>query len=105
MSVAAFANLPKIRDRARRVVEADRALLRQFTAVPPHGTTVFLKLGLPDADPFLARLRTECETSAVPGKFFEMPGHIRIGMGVDHEMFGEGAKRLFGLARQTGALQ
>jgi len=30
----------------------------------------------------------------VPGRFFEMPGHIRIGMGVDHEMFAEGIRRL-----------
>jgi len=30
----------------------------------------------------------------VPGRFFEMPNHIRIGMGVNHEMFGEGLRRL-----------
>jgi aspartate/methionine/tyrosine aminotransferase len=78
-------------------VEADRAVLNGFVAAPPHGTTMFLSVGMPDAEPFLARLRAEQETSAVPGKFFEMPGHIRIGMGVDHEMFAEGAKRLFSL--------
>ena len=101
LSVQAFANLDRIRERARRVVEADRAVLRQYAAGPLHGTTLFLDLGVPDAEPFLARLRSECETSAVPGKFFEMPGHIRIGMGVDHEMFTEGTKRLFDLAAQT----
>jgi aspartate/methionine/tyrosine aminotransferase len=94
LSVAAFANLDTIRERARRVVDADRAVLNEFVPAPPNGTTAFLNLGIPDAEPFLARLRAEYETSAVPGRFFEMPGHIRIGMGVDHEMFAEGVGRL-----------
>ena len=101
LSVQAFANLDRIRERARRIVEADRAVLRRYAPAPPHGTTMFLDLGVPDAEPFLERLRAEYETSAVPGKFFEMPGHIRIGMGVDHEVFTEGAKRLFALAAQA----
>jgi aspartate/methionine/tyrosine aminotransferase len=95
LSVAAFAQLDAIRERARKIVEADRAVLAQFTAAPAQGTTLFLNLGVPDAEPFLARLRSEQETSAVPGRFFDMPGHIRIGMGVDHEMFSEGIRRIF----------
>jgi len=48
-----------------------------------------------DAPPaFLTRLRSKYETSAVPGKFFEMPDHFRIGMGVNTEMFGEGLHRI-----------
>jgi aspartate/methionine/tyrosine aminotransferase len=46
------------------------------------------------ADEFLARLRAEYDTSAVPGRFFEMPDHFRIGMGVNHEMFVEGLRNL-----------
>jgi len=34
------------------------------------------------------------DTSAVPGRFFEMPDHFRIGMGVNTEMFAEGLKRI-----------
>ncbi len=95
LSVAAFENLAAIRDRARKIVEADRAVLREFLPdTPAFGTTVFLNLGLPDAEPFLERLRAEFDTSAVPGRFFEMPGHIRIGIGVDHAMFTEGLSRL-----------
>ena len=45
-------------------------------------------------DDFLARLRTEYETSAVPGHFFGLPNHFRIGMGVDTEMFREGLQRI-----------
>jgi hypothetical protein len=102
LSVAAFENLDAIRERARRVVEADRALLGDFldghralSAVPTKwGTTAFLRLTSGDADGFLSRLRAEHDTSAVPGRFFEMPGHFRIGMGVDSEMFAEGLRRM-----------
>ena len=102
LSVAAFANLEAIRERARRIVEADRALLGDFlerhrtvSAVPTEwGTTAFVRLASGDADGFLAKLRAEHDTSAVPGRFFEMPGHVRIGMGVDSEMFAEGLRRM-----------
>jgi len=47
-----------------------------------------------NTDSFLERLRMEFETSAVPGRFFEMPDHFRIGMGVNTEMFAEGLNRV-----------
>jgi aspartate/methionine/tyrosine aminotransferase len=47
-----------------------------------------------NADVFLERLRAKFETSAVPGRFFEMPDHFRIGIGVDTEMFAEGLNRI-----------
>jgi aspartate/methionine/tyrosine aminotransferase len=53
-------------------------------------------VGLRDsnADVFLERLRTEFDTSVVPGRYFEMPDHFRIGMGVNTEMFAEGLDRI-----------
>jgi aspartate/methionine/tyrosine aminotransferase len=97
LGVAAFEHLPLLRERARRVVETDRAALRGFLAArgekcPDWGTTHFLRVG--DGEALATRLRAEYETSVVPGRFFEMPGHIRIGMGVDSEMFAEGLRRL-----------
>jgi histidinol-phosphate/aromatic aminotransferase/cobyric acid decarboxylase-like protein len=102
LSVAALEQLDHIRERARKVVEADRALLadfltRQHAVCTPHtdwGTTAFLRLRGADVDALLARLRAEYETTAVPGRFFEMPDHFRIGMGVNTEMFREGLRRL-----------
>jgi hypothetical protein len=47
-----------------------------------------------NAEVFLERLRSEFDTSAVPGRFFEMPDHFRIGMGVNTEMFAEGLNRI-----------
>jgi len=58
------------------------------------GTTSFVRLRNGNVDEFLERLRTEFETSAVPGRFFEMPDHFRIGMGVNTEMFAEGLDRI-----------
>jgi aspartate/methionine/tyrosine aminotransferase len=105
ISAAAFENLPILLNRARKVVDADRAAMAQFldsqtkvsAARTEFGTTCFLRLNEGGADEFLARLRADYETSAVPGRFFEMPNHIRIGMGVNHEMFVEGLRR-FGQA-------
>ena len=102
LSVAAFAHLEVLRERARRVVETDRTTLAAFlreqdeVSAPQTawGTTCFLRLRRGNADAFLERLRQEFETSAVPGRFFEMPDHIRIGMGVNAEMFSEGVRRL-----------
>ncbi len=58
------------------------------------GTTAVLRLKNGDVEDFLARLRAEYETSAVPGRFFGLPNHFRIGMGVDTEMFREGLQRI-----------
>ena len=102
LAVTAFENLDRIRERARRVVEADRLLLGEFLAAQQDvsaprtdfGTTAFLRLRNGDVERFLIGLRSSYETTAVPGRFFEMPGHFRIGMGVDTEMFREGLRRL-----------
>ena len=102
LSVAAFQHLDLLRERARPIVAADRKLLRDFLAQQPvlaavwtyWGTTSFVRLRNGKTDVFLERLRSEFETSAVPGRFFEMPDHFRIGMGVNTEMFAEGLNRI-----------
>lgn len=93
LGVAAFKHLQMLRERARKVVEQDRAALHAALGSSPEwGTTHFLKVG--DGDAFAARLRSGHETSVVPGRFFEMPDYVRIGMGVDSEMFAEGILRV-----------
>lgn len=101
MSIAAFENLPLLRDRARRVAEADRRELAAFfdrrpdvSAAPTaFGTTAFLRVP-GSADALIDRLRTVYETSVVPGRFFETPTHIRLGMGVNSSIFAEGLRRI-----------
>jgi aspartate/methionine/tyrosine aminotransferase len=104
LSVIAFQHLNKIRERARAIVEADRALLanffaadqgQSFTAVTTDsGTTAFPRLKHGNVDAFITHLREKHETSVVPGRFFSMPGHFRVGLGVNNEMFAEGLRRL-----------
>jgi len=102
LSVIAFENLHKIRQRARRIVEADRDLLRKFldqekkisASRTDFGTTCIVRLKNGNVDQLLDRLRSEYETTAVPGKFFGLHHHFRIGMGVDTAMFGEGLRRI-----------
>lgn len=102
LAVAVFKHLNRLREKARRIVDEDRILLREFlvrqsglSAVwTDWGTTSFVQLIDGNADGFLERLRTEFDTSAVPGRYFEMPDHFRIGMGVNTEMFAEGLDRI-----------
>jgi aspartate/methionine/tyrosine aminotransferase len=102
LSVVALENLSIIRDRARKIIEADRVLLREFLSgqkgvsspSTDFGTTAIVRLVQGNVDTVLARLRTEHETSAVPGHFFGLPNHFRVGMGVDTEMFREGLQRI-----------
>jgi aspartate/methionine/tyrosine aminotransferase len=102
LSVAAFEHLPLLRERAKQIVDADRKTLGEFFDSEPgisgartaHGTTAFLKPKTSDCDRFIDRLRTEYETSVVPGRFFETPDYFRVGMGVNHEMFAEGLSRI-----------
>ena len=112
LSVVAFKHLNLLRERARHIVEADRKLVRDFLAQQSAvsavwtdwGTTAFVRLRNGNADVFLERLRAKFETSAVPGRFFEMPDHFRIGMGVNTEMFAEGLSRIGrALASETTA--
>jgi aspartate/methionine/tyrosine aminotransferase len=102
LAVAVFKHLNRLREKARRIVDADRKLLRDFlrqqcglSAVwTDWGTTLFVQLVDGNADDFLEKLRSEFDTSVVPGRFFEMPDHFRIGMGVNTEMFAEGLDRI-----------
>jgi aspartate/methionine/tyrosine aminotransferase len=111
LSVIALENLDHIRQRTRTIVEADRALLARFLAdheavsAPrtEFGTTAVLRLLRGDAEHFLTRLRIEYETSAAPGRFFELPDHFRIGMGVDTEIFREGLQRISRTLNQIAA--
>src|SRR5467141_4154386 len=72
LSVAAFQHLDVLRERAHRIVDADRNVLREFLARQSAisavwtdwGTTSFVKLRDGNADIFLERLRAEFDTSA-----------------------------------------
>src|SRR5439155_1624570 len=94
--------LSALRDRARTLLDANRALVDDFLAArrdleavrPPHGTIVFPRLVAGDVDALCARLRDHYETTVVPGRFFELPSHFRLGLGGPTADLREGLTRL-----------
>jgi aspartate/methionine/tyrosine aminotransferase len=59
-----------------------------------HGTTVFPRLIQGDGDTLVERLRTEFETGVVPGRFFGLPEHFRVGLGGDPALTRGGLEQL-----------
>jgi len=102
LSVVALKQLPAIAERARIRLDKHRHLLNQFldsredleAVRPQFGSIMFPRLKGEDAGRLCDLLREKYKTSVVPGKFFEMPAHFRLGMGGDTEAFTEGLVRL-----------
>jgi aspartate/methionine/tyrosine aminotransferase len=104
-SVIALGELPRIAKNIRARLDANRLALWRFLDSredlevfrPPYGTIVFPRLKRGSVDQMCDLLRTKYETTVVPGKFFDMPDHFRVGIGGDLEPLEEGLRRL-GLA-------
>ncbi len=102
MSVMALDHLERFRERARALLTVNRALLTAFLDSrsdltcfrPSEGTVAFPRLERGDPDAFFELLRDKYETTVVPGKFFEMPRHFRIGIGSDTANLRGGLERL-----------
>ncbi len=102
LGVIAIRHLDRIAERSRAILDANRAALNSFFRSRAdldwtehrHGTVSFPRLRTGDADALCALLRDKYETAAVPGRFFEMPDHLRIGLGADPARFAEGLARL-----------
>ncbi|HEY1501249.1 MAG TPA: aminotransferase class I/II-fold pyridoxal phosphate-dependent enzyme [Acidobacteriaceae bacterium] len=102
LSVIALDHLDQIDARAREILATNRKALDAFLASceavegfrSPWGTVTFPRLRRGSVDDFCERLRSRYETSVVPGRFFEMPDHFRIGIGGDPEMTAEALDRL-----------
>ncbi len=102
MSVMAFAHLAQFRDRAAALIGANRPLLDAFLDThdglecfrPPFGGVVFPRLRNGDVDEFLQVLRDKYETTLVPGHFFEMPQHFRLGISCDTVTLRAGLERM-----------
>ena len=106
MSVMAFDHLDRFRARAQALLSANRPILDVFLDSrpdlecfrPPAGTVAFPRLIRGSSEALVELLRKKYQTSVVPGAFFEMPQHFRIGIG------GETADLRAGLERLSSAL-
>jgi len=103
LALMAFQNLPALRERARRILEPNLAVLKEFMEgrpevdwVPPAGGSVaFPRMrGVEDTWSFARYLRERYETGVVPGRFFEAPGHFRLALGGERTVLVEGLRRL-----------
>ncbi len=102
LSVIALEQLDRISSGAQDLLERNLGLVNQFldsrddleTIRPKYGTIVFPRLKRGNAEELMAVLRNKYETSIVPGSFFEMPAHFRLGFGGDTETLVGGLVRL-----------
>lgn len=103
LALLAFENLPALKERARRILEPNFALLAEFLrgrsdlewVAPVGGSVGFPRIpGLKDTWEFVERLRDRYETGVVPGRFFEMPAHFRVAMGGERDVLERGLVHL-----------
>lgn len=88
LSVVAFANIEQLHARTRALLDTHLPLVRDFLRARPElqcleprgGTVVFPRLlNVEDTSRFAERLLAERDTAVVPGRFFQSPGHFRLG--------------------------
>ncbi len=102
LSVIALSKLPEISARAKSLLQPNRQLLNDFlasrsdieAALTEYGTTSFPRLLTGSVAELCVLLRNKYDTSVVPGRFFEMENHFRIGICCEPEQFAAGLERL-----------
>jgi len=102
LSVAALADIERITNRARALLERNRALLDAFLRArsdievvrAPFGTTIFPRLKGGRVEELCRLLREKYETTVVPGRFFGLEDHFRVGIGGDTQTLAAGLERL-----------
>lgn len=102
LSVIALDHLKEIEKYARERLETNRPILERFLGSRKDlvsiraegGTIAFPQLVSGKVDTLCERLREKYDTTVVPGRFFEMPSHFRVGIGGKPELLEEGLKRL-----------
>jgi len=102
LSLVALEQIDELGARAKALLDRNRRLLNEFLDTredleavrPEFGTVMFPRVRSGDADRLCQLLREKFETSVVPGRFFELPAHFRIGIAVASDILGQGLERL-----------
>ena len=115
LSTAAFARLPEISARMKSMLDENRRLLGNFLTSrsnndleyfwPDYGTVVFPRLKAGNVDALCELLRTDFETTIVPGRFFECSDRFRVGVGGETESVRESLRQLAGGLDRFAELQ
>src|SRR6266566_328002 len=102
LSCIALANLDRIAKRSRHLLDNNRLVFDRFlderkdVEAPrfDYGTVSFPRLQGGNLGQLCDLLRHKYDATVVPGKFFEMPDHFRLGLGCETEVFAAGIQRL-----------
>jgi aspartate/methionine/tyrosine aminotransferase len=102
LSVVAMQQLEEIGARAKQLLDRNRQILNEFLDTrddlevvrPEFGTVVFPRVRHGTSERLCDLLREKYETSVVPGIFFEMPAHFRVGIADDTDRLKAGLNRL-----------
>jgi len=102
LSVVAIEQLEEIGQRAKQLLDRNRQILNEFLDTredlevvrPEFGTVMFPRVRSGDSERLCRVLSEKYETSVVPGRFFELPAHFRIGITAETDVFEAGVKRL-----------
>jgi aspartate/methionine/tyrosine aminotransferase len=102
LSCIALRNLDRILQRTRKMLDANHVILDRFLESRDdlvaqrfaYGTVSFPRLKRRSVDDLCELLREKYDTTIVPGRFFEMPEHFRLGLGCAEETFVAGIERL-----------
>jgi aspartate/methionine/tyrosine aminotransferase len=102
LGLIAMGRLDSLRTRAHAMISPNRAAYRELLGDHPaleqaifdQGTTIFPRLRQGDGEALLARLQGQYETSVVPGRYFGLARHFRVGLGGDTAMTRKGLERL-----------
>lgn len=102
LSVVALQQIDEIGERAKQLLDRNRRILNEFLDTredldvirPEFGTTMFPRVRKGSCEALCQLLREKYETTVVPGRFFEMPEHFRIGITAATEVLEAGLERL-----------
>ena len=110
LSVVALDQLAELADRAKTLLDRNRSLINALLDTredlevvrPEFGTVMFPRVRSGNAEQLCRLLREKYDTSVVPGVFFEMPAHFRVGIAVASDVLEKGLERLGEALDQIG---
>ncbi|HEX6740393.1 MAG TPA: pyridoxal phosphate-dependent aminotransferase [Sphingomicrobium sp.] len=102
LACIAFERLDDIVGDTPAMLERNRTAFNAFIAARPdldcmrveHGIVAFPRWLGGDTDRLADHLRDRYDTAVVPGRWFELPDHFRVGLGVESGLLEEGLSRL-----------
>ncbi|MEO8455444.1 MAG: pyridoxal phosphate-dependent aminotransferase [Sphingomicrobium sp.] len=102
LACVAFEHIDQVLGETPTTLARNRTLFNDFVGsrediecmVAEHGITAFPHWAGGDSDKLDALLRERYDTAVVPGRWFEMPHHFRVGFGLSSDHFAEALTRL-----------